>query len=317
VTGAYNVHKHFSSTYLIALAHKRRTSLNDRLMIELGAYEIRANSLGFEALSNLHSELSQLQNSNVGIDCKRLTWIDAQLGASLLTIVNLARISGNDIAFYNIVPRIQTILKKNKTLSGGAVDVNGTTIPMTGFDANSAVEFSKFSKAQLMRRKMPRMSDGLVKKFFEGIDELFANSALWANSPTSVFAGGQFFPRLDRLAFVISDGGRGIQGSLSAAGKNFAAPEDAIDWAMEMNNSARQGDIPGGLGLGILKEFIGMNGGCLLVCSHHGYWECRNGIMKKQRIANQYPGTVVSLEINTADTNSYHMKSATNPHEIW
>lgn len=286
-------------------------------MIDLEAYEIRANSLGFEALSSLHSDLSQLQNSKVGIDCKRLAWIDAQLGASLLTIINLARGAGNEVLFYNIIPRIQIILKKNKTLAGGAADVHGTTIPVTSFDANSAVEFSKFSKERLMRREMPRMSDGLITKFFEGIDELFANSALWANSPISVFAGGQFFPRLDRLAFVISDGGRGIPGSLLAAGKKFAAPQDAIDWAMEMNNSARQGDIPGGLGLGILKEFIGMNGGCLLVCSHHGYWEYRNGIMKKQRIANPYPGTVVSLEINTSDTNSYHMKSAANPHEIW
>lgn len=317
VTEVNNMHKPIRKGIWQLLPTNGDLSLSDRLMIELGAYEIRANSLGLEALSRLHGELSQLQDSNVGIDCKSLTWIDAQLGASLLTIVNLARRSGNDILFYNIAPRIQTILKKNKTLSGGAVDINGTTIPVTGFDTNSAVEFSKFSKERLMRREMPRMSPGLVTKFFEGIDELFANSALWANSPISVFAGGQFFPRLDRLAFVISDGGRGIQGSLSAAGKNFAAPEDAIDWAMEMNNSARQGDIPGGLGLGILKEFIGMNGGCLLVCSHHGYWEYRNGTIKKKRIASQYPGTVVSLEINTSDTNLYHMKSATNPHEIW
>ncbi len=286
-------------------------------MIDLEAYEIRANSLGFEALSRLHSNLSKQQNASLGIDCKRLTWIDAQLGACLLTIVNHARKAGNEILFYNITPRIQTILKKNKTLSGGAADVHGTTIPITGFDTNSAVEFSQFSKARLMRREMPKMSDGLVKKFFEGIDELFANSSLWANSPISVFAGGQYFPRLDRLAFVISDGGRGIHGSLSAAGKNFAAPEDAIDWAMEMNNSARVGDIPGGLGLGILKEFIGLNGGCLLVCSHGGYWEYRNGTLKKQRIAYQYPGTVVSLEIDTSDSKSYHMKSAVNPHEIW
>ncbi|PVA07454.1 hypothetical protein [Thalassorhabdomicrobium marinisediminis] len=73
--------------------------MDERVMIDLDAYEIRANALGFEALSSLHSELSQLQNSKVGIDCKRLGWIDAQLGASLLTIVNLAR--GQETKFYS------------------------------------------------------------------------------------------------------------------------------------------------------------------------------------------------------------------------
>lgn len=294
-----------------------RASLSDRLMIDIGAYEIGANVAGFNALARLHAELAKFSHANLGIDCQKLGWIDAQLGACLLTIVNHSRARGNDIQLFNIAPRIQVILQKNKTLTGARADVHGTTIPITNFNRDDEVKFSQFTRTRLMRREMPKMSEGLKGKFFEGIDELFANSALWSNSPISVFAGGQYFPRSERLSFVLSDGGQGIQGSLAAAGRHFSAPEDAIDWAMEMNNSARQGDIPGGLGLGILKDFVAMNGGCLLVCSHAGYWESRNGLVTKRRISGLYPGTAVSLEINTSDTKSYHMQSSINPHDIW
>ncbi|GAB5540084.1 MAG: hypothetical protein Salg2KO_21870 [Salibacteraceae bacterium] len=286
-------------------------------MISIGAREIRAAAEGFQAIANLHSELSQFEKSKLGVDCSGLGWIDAQLGACLLTVVNQSRLKGNEVLFYNIAPQIQIILQKNKTLVGNRADVHGTTIPVTSFISDSEVDFSQFTRKQLLRPEMPRMSKGLRDKFFEGIDELFTNGSLWSKSPIAFFAGGQYFPRLDRLSFVLSDGGQGIQGSLLAAGKNFAAPEDAIDWAMKMNNSARQGDIPGGLGLGILKDFVAMNGGCLLVCSHSGYWESRNGKIKKLRLSGNYPGTVVSLELNTADTNSYYLQSSVNPHDIW
>ena len=161
------------------------------------------------------------------------------------------------------------------------------------------------------------MSRGLREKFLEGVDELFANSSLHSLSSIPVFSGGQFFPRKDRLTFIICDGGRGIHGSLQAAGKLFSQTSDAIDWAMEMNNSARSGDIPGGLGLGILKDFVKMNQGCLLVCSHDGYWELKGDTIRKATLSAHFPGTAVSLEINTADTKSYHMTSRVNPSEIW
>lgn len=291
--------------------------MSDRIMIDGGAYEIRADYSGFQVLSKLHAKLTDFSNCSLGIDFSRLSWIDAQLGACLLTIVNHARAKGNDVLLYDIAPRIQAILQKNRTISGPKTDTHGTTIPVTSFSNDAEVEFSNFTKQRLMRPEMPKMSKGLRSKFLEGIDELFANSALWANSPINSFAGGQYFPRKDRLSFVLSDGGQGIEGSLSSAGKLFASPEEAIEWAMEMNNTARQLDIPGGLGLGILKDFVVLNGGCLLVCSHDGYWECRNGKVMKARIPSIYPGTVVSLEINTADNRSYHMQSSVNPLDIW
>lgn len=286
-------------------------------MIALGSREVAADVAGFQALAALHGQIAEYEHTKIGIDCSRLRWIDAQLGACLLTIVNSCRERGNEVILYNISDSVQIILKKNKTLQGSVSDKYGTTIPVTGFRLDNEVEFSRYCSANILRPEVPKMSKGLREKFLEGLDELFANSSLHSKATIPVFAGGQFFPNKDRLTFVISDAGRGVSGSLRAAGLHFPSTSDAIDWAMQMNNSARSGDIPGGLGLGILKEFVKLNGGGLLVCSHDGYWELRGNQVSKRDLGGIFPGTAVSLEINTSDTRSYHMASRVNPNEIW
>ncbi|PZX22242.1 hypothetical protein LY44_02970 [Rhodobacter capsulatus] len=293
------------------------TPVTRDVMVTLGTREVAADIAGFQALATLHGQISEYEHTKIGIDCSSLRWIDAQLGACLMTIVNSCREKGNEVIIYNISFNIQTILKKNKTLQGSLSDNYGTTIPVTGFKLDNEVEFSRYCSSNILRPEVPKMSRGLREKFLEGLDELFANSSLHSKAKIPVFAGGQFFPKKDRLTFVISDAGQGISGSLGAAGLHFSSTSDAIDWAMQMNNSARSGDIPGGLGLGILQEFVKLNGGCLLVCSHDGYWELRGNRVSKHDLRGIFPGTAVSLEINTADTRSYHMASRVNPHEIW
>jgi D-Tyr-tRNAtyr deacylase len=235
--------------------------LTEIVHVELSTAEVCANAQGFEALARLHQEIMDCEDRRIEVDCKRIRWVDAQLGACLITIAQHAWRKNCQVYFNNLAPRIREILQKNKTLQGNVTDVHGTTMPVTFFALDEEKKFAHFTRQNFSRKEMPRMSQGLQDKFYEGIDELFANSSLHSKSDGHVIAAGQFFPKLDTLSFLISDGGRGIQGSLAAAEKHFARAADAIDWAMEFNNSARSGDIPGGLGLGILKEFIGMNRG--------------------------------------------------------
>jgi hypothetical protein len=170
---------------------------------------------------------------------------------------------GNDIHLKDLQGSVRTILKKNGTLKGEIKDTYETTIKVTKFNLDEEVRFASFAKDSFSRKAVPEMSAALSRKFFEGLDELFANCSLHSKAAVPVFAGGQFFPTASKLCFTVSDGGRGIHGSLRAAGKDFAADKDAVAWAMERTNSARTGDIPGGLGLWILQEFVAMNGGRL------------------------------------------------------
>jgi hypothetical protein len=261
-------------------------SPEDPIVIPIGARDIQSDFRGFRALARLHANLAPIQNKTILIDCKGLGWVDAQLGTAILTLVGHSSQNGNKILFQDLAASPKTILQKNGTLSGKVHDRFHTTIPVTPFALSEEVEFAKFAREHLSREEMPRMSADLKDKFFEGVDELFANCGLHSKSRLPVYVGGQFFPVGKKLTFAICDGGQGIAGSLQAAGRTFDSHEKAIDWAMQPNNSARSGDIPGGLGLAILTEFIKLNGGKLTICSNGGYWEMHGENVKIAPIRN-------------------------------
>lgn len=279
--------------------------------------QLRAEASGFRALGKLHESIQTIADSAIVLDCQDLVWLDAHLAAPLKTIFGHSHKRSNTIQFKGLNNDVRTILSKNGMLKRKELDNFHTTIPVTSFGLDQEVDFASYSRRHLARKEMPRMSSQLRGKFFEGIDELFANCALHSLSPIKVVAAGQFFPRGERLAFCLSDGGRGIDGSLTASGIGYSSPEEAIDWAMQSNNTTRQGDIPGGLGLKLLREFIEKNGGRLIVVSSAGYW-CQNGAsVRKVRLAQPFPGTVVIMEIVTSDHKSYDLVTASNPRDIW
>lgn len=285
--------------------------------ISLDASELRSDYSGFRSLAELNIKLRRYENEAIQINCSDLSWIDAHLAAPFMTVVNHSKAKGNTHQLTYLSEKIRLILMKNKMLKARAIDNNHTTMPLTHFRLDEEVEFANYTRKHMSRREMPRMTDALQGKFYEGIDELFANSALHSKSPIAVSVAGQFFPRTEKLAFVISDGGRGVDGSLRAAGYTFPSPEEAIDWAMQPNNTSRQGYIPGGLGLRLLRDFVEANNGKLTVASTRGVWIQSGREVVKRSMRREFPGTAVILEINTSDKKRYDLKKATDPRNIW
>ena len=190
-------------------------------------------------------------------------------------------------------------------------------MPTTEFGLSEGVKFSQYAKAHLNRKEVPEMSPALQGKFYEGIDELFANSALHSKATISVAVCGQFYPRNKRLDFALADGGRSIAGSLRDSQIGPYSDDKAIVWAMEPYNTTRQGDIPGGLGSKVLREFIALNDGKLIVASSAGFW-CQKGTkVMYASLPYAFPGTAVILEINTADRNKYDLANPPSPRDIW
>jgi hypothetical protein len=93
--------------------------------------------------------------------------------------------------------------------------------------------------------------------------------------------------------------------------------EDAIEWATQGTNTTKRGRIPGGLGLKLLSEFIRVNGGLLQIVSDTGYWRMVNGGIDKRPLQEAFPGTVVSIEINTSDVRSYCLGSEVSAADIF
>ncbi|MGV1817755.1 ATP-binding protein [Agrobacterium tumefaciens] len=285
--------------------------------ILISAYELRSNLAGFRALGDLHHNLSEYSGTQIEINCGRLNWMDAHLGSPLQTILQHSRRRGNKHSLTNLDDSIRTILRKNHTLKISHPDTNHTTMPVTYFALDEEVDFANYTRLHMARREMPKMSTALQGKFYEGIDELFANCSLHSRSETKIVVCGQFFPRIEKLAFTISDGGVGIEGSLQRAGFKFESASLAIDWAMQPKNTSRHGDIPGGLGLRLLREFVEANDGKLTVASTEGFWIQSGDRIVTKPLRRPFPGTSVILEINTSDKKQYGLKEKTDPLNIW
>jgi hypothetical protein len=161
------------------------------------------------------------------------------------------------------------------------------------------------------------MTQKLQKKFRESIHEVFSNAVLHSQTKLGIFSCGQYFPGDHRLDFSIADLGIGMAENVSRTLGKSISDVDAICWAVEPGNTTKTGTIPGGLGLKLLREFISLNHGRIEIVSRCGYW-LQNGTEISTRILNTpFPGTVVNIEINTADQASYCLASEIRPEDVF
>ena len=277
---------------------------------------------GFEALVRLHGQTGECLFDDVEVELGATTWFDADMCAALGAVLYRLGEDLNTVRLTNLRPGVENILSKNGFLShygrSKIPDRWGTTIPYRRFDVKDDRYFADYIENELIHRsEMPSMSPGLLKKFRESIFEIFSNAVLHSGTKLGIFSCGQFFPKRDRLDFSVADLGVGMcQNIKDKVGLDFSAVE-AIDWATRGRNTTKRGPVPGGLGLKLLGEFIDLNGGCIQIVSDAGYWRREKGKTVTAQLSGAFPGTVVTVEINTADTNSYILSSELNAEDIF
>jgi hypothetical protein len=76
-------------------------------------------------------------------------------------------------------------------------------------------------------------------------------------------------------------------------------------------------DRTGGLGLQLLMEFIRQNNGRLIIVSGAAYWQIARREISGCLLQVPFPGTSVTIEVDTADRSSYCLKSEINPASIF
>ena len=198
-----------------------------------------------------------------------------------------------------------------------SADVYKTTIEYKRFEAKDERYFAAYIEEHLVGKGMPKMSTGLQKKFRESIFEILSNAVIHAETKLGIFACGQFFPKGRRLEFSIADLGIGMRENIKKRRGLDLTAEEAIKWATEGNNTTKTGNIPGGLGLKLLRDFVGLNKGRIQIVSDAGYWEQAQGAVTTKKFEQAFPGTVVNLEINAADPQSYCLRSEKNLDNIF
>ena len=287
--------------------------------------QIYHNFDGFEVLACLHEQTKECIFDDVEIDMGEMKWFDADMCAAFGAILYSLGKRLNEVSLIHIPQKVKTILSKNGFLSHyGVVKIPDrweTTIAYQRFNVEDARYFFDYVENKFVHRsEIPGMSAELSKKFCKSIFEIFVNAVLHSHTKLGIFSCGQFFPKRNRLDFTVADLGIGIHQNIKNHTEFKYPPEEAIVWATKEFNTTKCSNlpgVPGGLGLKILCDFIDLNGGCIRIVSDAGYWRRRNRKIATKPLTYPFPGTVVSVEINTADEGFYRLASELNPENIF
>jgi len=277
---------------------------------------------GFAALTDLWAHTADCAFTQIELDLGAVTWLDADMCAPFGALLHALGQHINTIQLLNLRPEVERALAQNGFLSfyGGKVSPDrwGTTLPYQRFDPKDDRYFADYVGSKILQRsELPAMTEGLVKKLSESLFEIFSNAVLHSQTKLGIFCCGQFFPKRNQLNFSIADLGIGIRRNiLENAGQVLDAAQ-AIEWATTGRNTTRRGAIPGGLGLKLLMQFVALNGGNVQIVSDAGYWRWYGGQSSAVVLNQSFPGTVVSVEINTADTQSYMLTSEAEDRSIF
>lgn len=283
------------------------------MIVRLG--DIRSTFDGFCRLAETAKEAADWCFEAIEVDMSSTTWIDAHMSAPLGVLFARWSDSLNTIQPVDLRPNVETILTKNLFLVGYGyperIDTYGTVIPFRRFKPEDDRYFVSYLNKHLVGKGIPKMSEGLGRRFKDSLLEIFVNAAMHSETTIGVFACGQFFPTQHRLDFCIADAGIGIRRKIRKELNITMRSDQAIQWALQEGNTTRRGSVPGGLGLKLLREFVALNKGRIQIVSDRGFWECTSEGETLKRMDHSFPGTVVNIEINTADTNSYCLSSET------
>lgn len=282
---------------------------------------IKSDFAGYNALMNFYDGIKDLTFDEIILDFSNTEWLEANLIAILGAILNKAQSELNDVRIENFSTTIKDLLSRNHFLShfGGLqiLDYHETTIKYRKFKITEEKLFKDYLDRELLSKKaMPDMSILLRKKINESIFEIFNNAVIHGHCD-NIFSCGQYYPAKKKLDFTIVDIGNTIKDNVNNYVENNLSGKGAIKWAIIQGHTTKQGPIPGGLGLSLIREFLKINCGKIQIISADGYWEQKADSENSNVFSQSFPGTIVNLEFNIKDGDYYCLSSEINEKEIF
>lgn len=274
-------------------------------------YNLRDIQNDFESYNQLINLYTHNKNKWIeNIDINLSGWFSANtcsmLGAILTKFqddLNTVNINANDS---------ENILERNGFLAffghERAIDYYNTTIPYQVLSVDDDRYFNNYVfKVFISKPELPQMTTALKKKLTESIYEIFINAKMHSET-RKIFICGQFFPKKEKIEFMITDIGLGIKNVVNNAFDANLSAIQAIKWAVQDKNTTKKG-VSGGIGLSLLYEFIELNKGKVQIISNEGFWELNEGNITTKKFDNEFPGTMVNISVRTDDQNAYMLSS--------
>jgi hypothetical protein len=285
--------------------------------------KVKSDFDGYNSLINLSYAISQNIDAEIILDFKNCIKFEANLSAILGAICSISEEQKKTINFINLNTGIQKVLQKNKFLCAygwdAVHDANNTIITFQKFTPYADIEFMDYIRDELLSKPdFPKLSRLLGKKINESIFEIFENARTHGLCKY-IHTCGQYFSSesIKRLDMTIVDMGQTIKTNVNDYLHTTFSASEAIEWALAYGNTTKIGNIPGGLGLDIIFEFIKLNKGKIQIVSSDGYWEYRNGKTENKLFDKPFSGTIVNIEFNLDDKDSYRLTEEVSLEDIF
>ena len=282
------------------------------------AESLKVDKEGILFLADLWEKIESFSGGKVLLHFDEVKDIDANLSAALGAILDSATKKGTSM-FLN-APREKTVkraLARIGFLGAFSVQTNvkerENFIMYKCFSVLESSEFKEYIHTGLIQKqRFPQCTQKAEEKIIESIYEVFAN-AVSNGGCENVYSCGECH-ELDKrpmLDMTITNLGRSIQENvnnfLCKRGKSPLSAEDTLKWAFKEGNTTK--DVPGGLGLAILKDFMDLNEGEIQMASGNALLEYKKGCFDTAFLEKPFPGTIVNLKFNCADQKAYSLKN--------
>ena len=262
----------------------------ERIVIDIP--DIKSNFDGYNYLCGLYHQLKNYKDKNIVFNFSKANFIEANLCALIGTIFEMLEENNNIVSLENINHKVVNILRKNSFLiKYGYPTLNDrfdTSLKYERLNPQEETKFYEYIKNELFSKTdFPSLSDRLRSEITKNIFELYENAS---KKP---------------LHFTIVDKGITIKENVcNFLAKNLSGSE-TIQWAMVRGNSTKK--EVGGLGLGIIFDFIKLNNGKIHIISADGYYEFSNGQEITKVLLNPFDGTLVNLTFDLTDKHHYYL----------
>lgn len=285
--------------------------------------KLGADQTGYEFLCHCSIKLFSAVNEDITFDFAGNVYFEANLLSPFGALIANLKTNGNRLSLINVPEHIENELIKSgfyRVLNEKTVDAEteATIIDFRKFALEDTVSFQEYINEQLLAQDdFPVLSDRLKKSIIKSLLEIF-NNAHSHGECEFVYTCGQFYPTEGVLKFAISDMGLTIRKNVNDYFKSGSDldGDKTIEWAVQEGNTTKRGNIPGGLGLSLIREFLKLNEGSIQIISSNGYWEEKKGVKFANTFKNRFLGTIVSFEFNLNDKNKYMLASEIDPKNV-
>lgn len=282
----------------------------ERIVIDIP--DIKSNFDGYNYLCSLYHRLKNCKDKYITFNFSKANFIEANLCALIGTIFEMLEENNNIVSLENINHKIANILRKNSFLiKYGYPTLNDrfdTSLKYERLNPQEETKFYGYIKDELFSKTdFPSLSNRLRSEITKNIFELYENARTHGKC-NFIHICGQFFPKAPKkpLHFTIVDKGITIKENVCNFRGESLSGSETIQWAIVRGNSTKQ--EVGGLGLGIIFEFIKLNKGKIHIVSADGYYEFSNGQETTKTLSNPFDGTLVNLTFDLTDKHYYYLE---------